>query len=65
MNELKLRLIKEASQRHNKIFPCSHKEHLSDCFTWQDNLIFFWYNTEDQSTHVIIDEVNRVVESTC
>ena len=58
MDELKLRLINRASKRHRKIFPCSHKEHLTDCFTMQDNLLFFWYNTEDQSTHVLIDEVD-------
>ncbi|NLE02713.1 MAG: hypothetical protein GX640_22840 [Fibrobacter sp.] len=53
MGELELRMIKLASQKHQKIFPCSHKEHFSDCFTRYENQICFWYNTEDQSTHVI------------
>ena len=58
MSELKMRLIDLASKRHKKIFPCSHKEFLMDCFTQHENQIFFWYNTEDQSTHIVAAEVN-------
>lgn len=53
MSELELQMIKIATMKHDKIYPCSHRQHLSDCFTRFENQVFFWYNTEDQSTHVI------------
>jgi hypothetical protein len=53
MSELELRLIRLATKKHTKIYPCAHKVHFEDCFTRYENQIFFWYNTEDQSTHVL------------
>lgn len=53
MNELEQRMVLKAKKKHEKIFPCAHKQHFSDCFTRHENQVFFWYNTEDQSTHVI------------
>lgn len=53
MNKLERKMINLATEKHEKIFPCAHKQRLSDCFTRYEDQVFFWYNTEDQSTHVI------------
>jgi hypothetical protein len=47
-------LIQKAIQKHGKIFPCSNKKSLLDCFTVEGEQIIFWYNTEDQTTHVLV-----------
>jgi hypothetical protein len=57
MNNIKERLIKQAQERYNKIFPCSSKQTLDDSFTIENNKIFFWFNTEDKSTHVLMEIV--------
>ncbi len=59
MNELEIRMIKKAEKKHKKIFPCAQKAHLEDCFTRNSEFIFFWYNTEDHSTHVISEVLRK------
>lgn len=53
MSKREMKLIKKARDKYKKIFPCEGKDSLSECFTTHDNKIFFWFNTEDQSTHLI------------
>lgn len=53
MNKLERRMIDLATKKHDKIYPCATKQQLTDCFTRHENMVFFWYNTEDHSTHVI------------
>lgn len=53
MGQIEQKLIKQATRKHKKIFPCAHKENLDECFTKDNGRIMFWFNTEDQSTHVI------------
>ncbi len=57
MSEYETALIDKAVALHQKIYPCAKKERLADCFTRHENRLFFWYNTEDQSTHVIYTDV--------
>ena len=59
MNKTKLRLIKQAKQTYKQIYPCGARSNLSDCFTAIDDgrKIVFWFNTEDDNTHVLVDEV--------
>ena len=57
MGEVERRLIDQASRMHEKIYPCCHKRHFNDCFTRHEDQILFWYNTEDQSTHVLTAEI--------
>ncbi|MBN1576726.1 MAG: hypothetical protein JW913_09255 [Chitinispirillaceae bacterium] len=64
MNELKTRMIRKAEKRHKKIFPCAQKSHFEDCFTDNNDFIFFWYNTEDHSTHVITESVRNKMRKT-
>ncbi len=56
MSEIKLRLIQRAVDEHEKIFPCGNAAALNDCFTTAEDQLFFWFNTEDNSTHLIIEE---------
>ncbi len=63
MNELKTRMIKKAEKRHKKIFPCAHRAHFDDCFTNNNDFVFFWYNTEDHSTHVITEALRKRIKN--
>ena len=62
MNELKTRMIKKAEKKHKKIFPCAKKTQFEECFTKNNDFVFFWYNTEDQSTHVITEVLEKNVK---
>jgi hypothetical protein len=63
MNELKTRMIKKAEKRHKKIFPCAHRAQFDDCFTNNNDFVFFWYNTEDHSTHVITEALRKRIKN--
>jgi hypothetical protein len=58
MNEIKILMINEATDNYTSIYPCGNKKDLEECFTTHDNQIFFWFNTDDKSTHVISKSLN-------
>lgn len=62
MSNLEKRMIDRAAKKHKKIFPCAHRERLEDCFTKYEDFVFFWYNTEDQSTHVMTEVIKPKVK---
>jgi hypothetical protein len=53
MNEIKQKLINRAKMQFKQIYPCSTKKRLKECFTIEDDLMIFWFNTEDETTHII------------
>jgi|GEM_PF-978371 len=53
MSDLKKIMIKKAKDRYKKIRPCGRRRKLDECFTVEDDRLCFWFNTEDQSTHVL------------
>lgn len=57
MSELYMSLIQQAIDKHEKIYPCGSVTQLGDCFTMTGDKLFFWYNTEDDSTHLLMEEV--------
>jgi hypothetical protein len=57
MNKLKEQLINKAKDRFKKIAPCSTRRTLDESFTVENNTIYFWFNTEDKSTHVLADKI--------
>lgn len=59
MGELEKKLIIQALGKHEKIFPCAHKESMTDCFTVIGNQLYLWFNTEDNSTHVVIEDLSN------
>jgi hypothetical protein len=60
MNELKYEMISEATQNFATIYPCGNKKTLEDCFTMNGDQLLFWFNTEDQSTHIITKPLDNV-----
>jgi hypothetical protein len=52
MNELKEKMIRNARRRFSSIYPCAYKKDLAECFTTDDDYLMFWFNTEDDSTHI-------------
>ncbi len=57
MNDLKREMIEKARQKHRVIHPCASASTLDDCFTVERNNLIFWYNTEDNSTHLLVEEL--------
>ncbi|MDG5814891.1 hypothetical protein QA601_07375 [Chitinispirillales bacterium ANBcel5] len=58
MEETKDKLISLAKRQYKKIFPCSYRQNFNDCFTVYENYVLFWFNTEDQTTHVLKADMN-------
>jgi hypothetical protein len=57
VGEKQERLIEKAIEKHERIRPCSNRTELRDCFSVLGNKLIFWYNTDDDSTHVLVDEI--------
>jgi hypothetical protein len=57
MNKLKEQLISKAKDRFKKISPCPTRDSLDESFTIENNNIYFWFNTEDKSTHVLAEKI--------
>ena len=53
MNTLKKNMIKTALERYKHIVPCATLPSLDESFTVEDEKVFFWFNTDDHSTHVV------------
>ncbi len=58
MSEEKMRLIQKAIDEHERIFPCGSAALLDDCFTVNEDKLLFWFNTEDDSTHLLEEVLN-------
>ncbi len=56
MNTIKKTMIKKAKCRFKKILPCGERRSLDECFTVEKDKVLFWFNTEDESTHVLSSE---------
>jgi hypothetical protein len=57
MNEIHEKLISKAIEMYQEIRPCSVNLSLGDCSTREGNTIVFWFNTADESTHILTDIV--------
>ncbi len=57
MNSIKAGLISNAISKHKRIFPCRGCRSLEECFTFEKGMVIFWYNTEDESTHMLSAQV--------
>ena len=56
MGKSEKKLYKRAKEIYKHITPCGSKKDFSECFTKYENKIFFWFDTEDDSTHLLIEE---------
>jgi hypothetical protein len=52
-DDYELQLIAQAHHLHGTIYPCANKPSFRECFTEDNGLRLFWFNTEDHSTHVL------------
>lgn len=57
MNELKIKMISKAVEMYTDIYPLITKEKLGDCFTIEGKILVFWFNTADESTHVLTGKI--------
>jgi deoxyinosine 3'endonuclease (endonuclease V) len=57
MGNVEKSLIRQARSEYKKIFPCSHREKLEHCITRDKERVYLWFNTEDQSTHVLTKKI--------
>ncbi|MBD3320564.1 MAG: hypothetical protein GF350_05645 [Chitinivibrionales bacterium] len=60
MNKLRQRLINQAKRKYRRIYPCTPKPTLAECFTFHNNKLLFWFNTEDHTTHVMTAEMPAI-----
>lgn len=58
MNQMKLHLINKARELYKEIHPCTNKADLLECFTTEGDLLIFWFNTSDASTHVMSAQID-------
>lgn len=54
---LKEKLFNEAIEKHTIIEPCPKCGSWQNSFTIINQKLFFWFNTEDHSTHVVSCEL--------
>ncbi|MGM0443728.1 MAG: hypothetical protein ACQEQV_06025 [Fibrobacterota bacterium] len=57
MNETMTELIDMARKKYNSIKPCGGYNNLDECFTQEEGKLFFWFNTQDKSTHALCKEI--------
>ncbi|MDO5575606.1 MAG: hypothetical protein Q4F84_00890 [Fibrobacter sp.] len=53
MDEIKTKLINKAQEMYSNIYPCGNNVSFVDCFTICENDLIFWFNTDDNSTHLL------------
>jgi hypothetical protein len=58
MNELKHTMISKAVEIYTDIYPVITKRDLRECFTTEGNVLVFWFNTADESTHVLTTRIS-------
>ncbi len=65
MEKLKQGLIQKAKSKYGTIYPCGNTELFSDCFTKYNKKVQFWFNTEDESTHLVEESMCVDSEVVC
>jgi len=52
MSNTQLRLVDIAKEKYGAIYPCGGTRGWEDCFTRCQGRVIFWFNSEDNSTHI-------------
>lgn len=50
-------MISKAVELYTNIYPVITKRDLGECFTTEGNVLVFWFNTADESTHVLTTRI--------
>jgi hypothetical protein len=58
MKKIEKRLIVKAIKKYQKIFPVSNKPSFLQCFSQFGQMYYFWFNTEDNNTHVVARKIH-------
>ena len=53
-----VKLIEKAKRKFGSIYPCCHTQRWIDCFSVYNGKLYFWFNADDHSTHVVMDETS-------
>jgi hypothetical protein len=56
MDNNKEELLKKAMALHGKIEPTRTRRTLEECFTTEDSKLIFWFNDENGTTKVLVQE---------
>jgi hypothetical protein len=56
MSEQKKRLIEKAGRKYGRLSPCGGRKSLDECFTHHGEALLFWFNTDENTTHVEVGE---------
>lgn len=56
MSNIEMDLIRRAREKFTTIYPCSTKSSFDECFTRYGQKYVFWFNTGDNSTHVVMSD---------
>jgi hypothetical protein len=60
LRKTKKLLYQQALIAHDgKIKPCGKKNNWEQCFTLYKDHLYFWYNTNDDSTHVLDKKIQN------
>jgi hypothetical protein len=62
MQSIREILIQQAQQQYHDIYPCGRKQSFGDCFTLCNDRLIFWFNTQDNSSHVLACSLDDVVK---
>jgi hypothetical protein len=57
MGKLEEQMIRKAIRRHTTIVPCDSRKSFDRSFTRASGRMVFWYNSADNSTHVVIAKI--------
>jgi hypothetical protein len=55
-------IIEKATKKFKRIFPCSKKTNLHECFTIEAGELILWFNTDDFSTHCLSEKQALLIE---
>lgn len=58
MSELYQKLINRAIVQYKEILPAGVGQDFSHCFTYENDILYFWFNTSDNSTHVLWERIS-------
>ncbi|MBN1756935.1 MAG: hypothetical protein JW863_01370 [Chitinispirillaceae bacterium] len=50
-------MISKAVEKYTDIYPLVTKRDFGECFTTEGNILVFWFNTADESTHVLTTRI--------
>lgn len=59
MKLVKKRLLEKAVRKYKRIYPCAKSKRFRNCYTQNDDVMYFWFVTEDKSTHIVSEKLSQ------